>query len=74
MAEPKIPRFKNPADFTSEDYFHLQRTGQKPENPEWVTRRAEVLADEGLEDDTEVVTDPNKMTPEQFLARVQKGN
>jgi hypothetical protein len=67
----KIPRFKNPADYEAEDYFHLQRTGQKPENPDWVTRRAEVLADAGLEDDTEVVTDPSEMTPAQHLKRLQ---
>jgi hypothetical protein len=66
----KIKRFKNSADYEAEDYLRLQRTGQRPENPEWVTRRAEVLADEGLEDDTEV-TDPNEMTPAQHLNRLQ---
>ena len=66
----KIPRFKSPADFTAEDYFHLQRTGQRPENPEWVTRRAEALADADLEDDSEV-TDPKDMTPAQHLKRLQ---
>jgi hypothetical protein len=66
----KIPRFKNPADYDADDYYRLQRTGQRPENPEWVTRRKEVLEDEGLEDDTEV-TDPSEMTPAQHLKRLQ---
>jgi hypothetical protein len=70
MSDPKIPRFKNPAEYSADDYFHLQRTGQRPENPEWVTRRSEVLADEGLEDDTEV-TDPSEMTSAQHLKRLQ---
>jgi hypothetical protein len=69
MAE-KIPRLKDPASYTAEDYFQLQRTGQRPENPEWLSRRAEVMADEGLEDDTEV-TDPAEMTPAQHLRRIQ---
>jgi hypothetical protein len=68
----KIPRFKNPAEYSAEDYFSLQRTGQRPENPEWLQKRAEVLADEGLEDDTEV-TDPSEMTPAQHLKRIQQG-
>jgi hypothetical protein len=71
MSEPKIPRFKNPADYEAEDYFHLQRTGQKPENPDWLTRRSEVMADEGLEDDTPEVTDIAEMTPAQHLKRIQ---
>jgi hypothetical protein len=67
----KIKRFKNPVDYDADDFFRLQRTGQRPENPEWLARRAEVMADEGLEDDADTVTDPSDMTPAQHLKRLQ---
>jgi hypothetical protein len=70
----KIARFKDPADYTPADYFQIQRTGERPLNPEWIEKRAEAVAEAlafaGLEDDADV-TDLGEMNDEQILSYVQ---
>jgi hypothetical protein len=69
--EPKIPRLKDPASYTSEDYLRLQRTGQRPENPEWLEKRAEALEDADLEPEETSGTDERGITSDTYLKKIQ---
>jgi hypothetical protein len=71
MSDP-IRRHKTPDEFTAEEHLAAIRGEDPPESDEYIEKRREALEGAGLEDDTEV-TDPNQMTPQQHLKRIQEG-
>jgi hypothetical protein len=72
MPKEQIPRLKAKSDWVAADFLAEMR-GEEVVNPDWLAKRAEVLADADLESDIEE-TDPNRMTSEQFLKRLQGDN
>jgi hypothetical protein len=66
-----IERFKDRHDLTPGEELEFQRTRRLPESAEYLERRAEVLADAGLEDADSGEKPLGEMTPEDHLQRIQ---
>jgi hypothetical protein len=73
MTEPKIPRLKDPANYTPADYLQIQQTGEKPLNPAWLVKRAELLEDADLESEETSSTDERGVTSDTYLKKINKG-
>jgi hypothetical protein len=74
MEIAKIPRFKNPADFTPADFLAAQRGADPPETDEYVQARRDALADAGLADEGEHEgsnTDDTNLSSAEYLKRIQ---
>jgi hypothetical protein len=69
----QIPRLKDPAHYTPADYLQIQRTGEKPLNPDWLAKRAELLEDADLESEETSGTDERGITSDTYLKKIQGG-
>jgi hypothetical protein len=72
MPKEQIPRYKPKATWSPAEFLNAQHGGDPPETDEYTEARRTALEDAGLEDDTEV-TDPNEMTSQQHLKKIQGG-
>jgi uncharacterized protein with LGFP repeats len=73
MSEPKIPRFKNRADFTAAEFLAEKRGELPPETAEYKEARRDALADAGLEPEETTSDDGLPTTPAEYLRRIHKG-
>jgi len=66
------PRFKEIEDFTPAEHMEHRRSGAVPETPEFIAYRGQVLADAGINDDSQPKA-LEDMSPAEHLDRIQKG-
>ena len=64
-------RFKELAELTPSEHMERKRSGVIPETDQFIKYRAQVLADAGIEDDTQKSVED--MTVEDHLKRIRKG-
>ena len=75
MTKPTIPKhLDDRSAWTAADFVEYARDGSKPINPEWQAKRADAMADYGLEDAPEPSErqQPEDMSVQEHLERIKK--